>query len=80
MPKNSPHSHPPHSHPPHSQNNKELRRSTTNREIAGVCGGIAEYFDMNPSHVRLLTVLSVFFAGISPVAYLVAWALIPEET
>ena len=52
-----------------------------NRQIAGVCGGIAEYFDLDPTLVRvlyvLLSVLSVGFPG--TLVYIVLWILIPER-
>jgi len=52
-----------------------------NRQIAGVCGGIAEYFDLDPTLVRvlyvLLSVLSVGFPG--TLVYVVLWILIPER-
>jgi phage shock protein C len=48
--------------------------------IAGVCGGLAEYFDMDPTVVRLLyvivSVMSVAFPGI--LVYLILWVIIPE--
>ena len=61
---------------------KEIRRvyrSKKNRVLAGICGGIAEYFDVDPVFVRLLLVLLVLmgFAGI--ILYLVAWLIIPEN-
>ncbi|MCX6771801.1 MAG: PspC domain-containing protein [Candidatus Micrarchaeota archaeon] len=64
------------------EENKEIRRvyrSRKNRLLAGVCGGIAEYFDVDPVFVRLLLVLLVLmgFAGI--ILYLVAWLIIPES-
>ena len=58
---------------------KRVYRSKKNKILAGVCGGIAEYFDVDPVLVRLLLVLLVLmgFAGI--ILYLVAWLLIPEN-
>ncbi len=57
-----------------------LRRSRTNRMIAGVCGGIAEWMDWDPTVVRLtyvlLSVLSVAFPGI--LIYLVLWLITPQ--
>ena len=58
-----------------------LRRSMANRQIAGVCGGIGEYFGIDPTAVRvayvLLSVLSVGFPGI--LVYIILWLLIPER-
>jgi len=60
--------------------NKKLTRSRKYRMIAGVCGGLAEYFDMDPTVVRLLyvvvSVMSVAFPGI--LVYLILWLIMPE--
>jgi len=45
--------------------------------LGGVCGGVAEYFGIDPTLIRLGWVLLAFHGGI--VAYLVAWLIIPEE-
>jgi len=59
---------------------KLLRRSRKNRMIAGVCGGLAEYFDMDPTLVRLLyvigSILSVAFPG--TFVYIILWIVMPE--
>ncbi len=58
----------------------KLYRSKRNRIIAGVCGGIGEYFKVDPTLVRLLWLLiSVMSAGSGVVAYIVAWIIIPKE-
>jgi len=47
--------------------------------IAGVCGGLAEYFDIDPTIVRLLWVLFIFMGvGAGIPAYIIAWIIIPE--
>jgi len=60
---------------------KKLRRSRSDRIIAGVCGGLADYFGLSPTGVRvvyvLASILSVAFPGI--IVYLILWALIPSE-
>lgn len=56
---------------------KKLYRSTENRVIAGVCGGIAEYFDIGPTLVRLAWVLFCVLGGSGLLAYIIA-AIIPE--
>ncbi|MHB8170245.1 MAG: PspC domain-containing protein [Thermincolia bacterium] len=56
---------------------KRLYRSR-NKMIAGVCAGLAEYMGVDPTVVRLLTVLAVWFMGISIFLYLIAWIVIPE--
>jgi phage shock protein C len=60
---------------------KHLTLSATDSKIAGVCGGIAEYLDVDPTVVRLIwLVLSIVPGGIvgGVVAYLVAWIIIPK--
>lgn len=59
---------------------KNLRRSRSNRVIGGVCGGVAEYFGIDVSLVRLLTFLLVFFGGISLWVYIILWIVIPSDT
>ena len=60
---------------------RRLTRSNRNKMIAGVCGGIAEYLDMDPTLVRVLyilvSILSAAFPGI--LVYIVLWIVIPEE-
>ena len=58
---------------------KKLYRSRKNSKIAGVCGGIAEYFDVDPTIIRLLAVLTIFFGGGGIIAYIIAWIIIPLE-
>ncbi|GAI35822.1 unnamed protein product, partial [marine sediment metagenome] len=47
--------------------------------IAGVCGGIAEYFDVDSTLVRLLAVLVVLLGGAGVIAYIIAWIVIPKN-
>ena len=57
---------------------KSLYKSTTNKMICGVCGGIAEYFNIDPTLVRLAAVaLPLFSFGTPIVAYIVAAIIIP---
>jgi len=60
---------------------KRLFRSSTNRTIGGVCGGFAEYLELDVTLVRLLWILAVVFTAIFPgvIAYLLAWMLVPER-
>ena len=60
---------------------KRLYRSNTDKILAGVCGGLGEYFDVDPTLVRLLWVIvSVFMAGIGGViAYVLAWLIVPRK-
>jgi phage shock protein PspC (stress-responsive transcriptional regulator) len=47
--------------------------------IGGVCGGIAEYFDVDSTLIRLLAVLVVLLGGAGVVAYIIAWIVIPKN-
>lgn len=58
---------------------KRLYRSKTERKISGVCGGIAEYFDVDPTLIRLLWLCAIFFAGGGLFAYIVAIIVVPEK-
>jgi len=55
-----------------------LYRSKDDRIIGGVCGGLAQHLDLDPSLIRIITVLLIF-SGISPIFYLIAWLIIPSE-
>lgn len=60
---------------------KRLVRPRAERKIAGVCAGLAEYFDLDVTLVRVLWLIVTFFSGIIPgiVGYVVAWIVMPEE-
>jgi len=60
---------------------KRLVRPRTNRKIAGVCAGLAEYFDLDVTLVRVLWLLVTIFSAIifGIVGYIVAWIVMPEE-
>lgn len=58
---------------------RRLYRSRRQRMIAGVCGGIADYFGWDPTVVRLAFALSILLPGPQILAYLAAWILVPEE-
>ncbi len=58
---------------------RRLYRSVSDRYIAGVCGGVAEYFQIDPTLVRILWAISSFFGGLGFVAYLAGWIIIPEN-
>jgi phage shock protein C len=58
---------------------KRLTRSRDDRMLAGVCGGIAAYFDVDPTIVRLVAVLlGIFSAGTALLGYLIAAIIIPD--
>lgn len=50
-----------------------------NKMIAGVCAGIAEYLNIDPTIVRLLWAAATLFAGTGIILYLVAWLIIPKR-
>ncbi|MBF6099163.1 PspC domain-containing protein [Nocardia cyriacigeorgica] len=58
---------------------RRFTRSTSDKWIAGVCGGIAEYFGWNASIVRLAFVLSCLLPGPQFLVYLVLWIIIPKK-
>lgn len=59
--------------------NERLYRSTTDKFIAGVCGGLAEYFRVDPSIVRVLFVLLAFASGVGLLTYLVMCVVVPKR-
>ena len=58
--------------------NKRLYRSKNSRMLCGVCGGIAEYFDIDPTLVRLGWALFCALGGSGIIAYIIAAIIIPE--
>ena len=58
---------------------KRLYRSRTDKKIAGVCGGFAQYFGWDPVIPRILMVLLVLGAGSGLLAYVICWIVIPME-
>jgi phage shock protein C len=59
--------------------NKKLYRSQTNRMIGGVCGGVAEYFSIDPTIIRLIWVAISLMGGIGIVVYLASLFIIPNN-
>ena len=57
---------------------KKLYRSVSNRVIAGVCGGIGEYFEIDPVIIRVLFVVAALGGGFGVLMYIVLWIVIPE--
>ncbi len=57
---------------------KKLYKSQTDKKIAGVCGGIAEYFDMDSTIVRLIAVLLILGFGSGLLIYIVAALIMPD--
>jgi phage shock protein C len=58
---------------------KKLYRSRENSMLGGVCAGLADYFDVDSSLIRLATVILFFAAGTGILAYIIAWIIIPQE-
>lgn len=56
---------------------ERLYRSGRDKMIAGVCGGLAEYFQIDTTLVRLIALIALFAGGVGFLAYLVAWIVIP---
>ena len=59
--------------------NKKLYKSNSNKMIAGVCGGVAEYFGIDPTLIRLGWVLFCSLGGSGFLAYIIAAIIIPES-
>ena len=59
---------------------KRLYRSRTDRKIAGVCGGIAEYFGIDPVIVRIIGIILLLPGGLPGfVPYVIMWLIVPEK-
>jgi phage shock protein C len=58
---------------------KRLYRSRRNSMIAGVCGGLGEYLNVDPTIMRLVAVLLIFADGIGLIAYIIAWIIVPRN-
>ena len=56
---------------------KRLVRSTNDKKIAGVAAGLADYFDLDPTIIRLVWLLAILFAGTGVIAYIILWIALP---
>lgn len=56
---------------------RRIHRSATNKVIAGVCGGLGDYFNIDPVVLRVVWALSVLALGVGLLLYIVCWILIP---
>jgi phage shock protein PspC (stress-responsive transcriptional regulator) len=63
----------------HLRNYEGLRRSTTDRKIAGVAGGLGRHLNIDPTVLRVMFVVLTLFSGAGLVLYAAAWLLVPEE-
>jgi phage shock protein PspC (stress-responsive transcriptional regulator) len=59
--------------------NKKLYRSSKDKMLGGVAAGLAEYFSIDPTLVRILFVVTLFLGGTGILAYIVMWIIVPEE-
>jgi len=57
---------------------KKLVRNKSNKMIGGVCSGVADYFGVDPTVVRIVWVLLAFGAGVGILAYIACWIIMPE--
>ena len=58
---------------------KSLYRSDTNKVIGGVCGGLGEYFGIDPTAIRVVLVILMFAFGTGLLAYIIAWLVMPKR-
>ncbi|HLJ90535.1 MAG TPA: PspC domain-containing protein [Candidatus Angelobacter sp.] len=54
-------------------------RPRQGRKVAGVCAGIAEYLDLDPTLIRIVWLMCLLAGGVGLLGYLVAWIVVPEE-
>lgn len=59
---------------------KRLYRSEKDKVLGGVCGGIAEHFEVDPVLTRVIAVLLFFMSGFGFLAYFVLWIIIPKKS
>jgi phage shock protein C len=64
---------------PGSAGGKRLERKLSGRWLAGVCAGLADYSGIDVSLIRVIFAVLTLFGGVGAIAYLLAWALVPEE-
>jgi len=56
---------------------KRLMRSSRDKKLGGVCAGLADYFDLDPTIVRIVWLLAVLFAGTGLLVYVILWIALP---
>lgn len=61
------------------ENEKKRLTRSDNKMIGGVCAGIAEYLNWDPTVVRVLYVLMIFFAGFGILLYFILWLVMPKK-
>jgi phage shock protein C len=58
---------------------KKLWRSRKDRRIAGVCGGLGEYFNMDPTWIRIIFIIFLLLGGSALIIYALMWIIVPLE-
>ena len=58
---------------------RKLYRSQTNRQVAGVCGGLAEHFNLDATLIRVLFVVLAVLGGSGLIIYVAMWIIVPKE-
>ena len=58
---------------------KRLYKSSTDKKVCGVCGGISNYFDVDPTVIRLIWVIFTLVGGSGLIAYIIAAIIMPDE-
>ena len=58
---------------------KKLYKSITDKKLCGVCGGIAEYLNIDSTVIRLILILAIFFGGCGLLAYIIAALVMPNK-
>lgn len=58
---------------------KRLYKSSTDKKVCGVCGGITSYFDVDPTVIRLIWVIFTLAGGSGLIAYIIAAIIMPDE-
>ena len=61
------------------ESKKRLYKSSTDKKVCGVCGGIANYFDVDPTVIRLIWVIFTLAGGSGLIAYIIAAIIMPDE-
>ncbi len=62
-----------------SKMNKKLYRSMADKKLCGVCGGLGEYFDVDPTLIRLLWIIFTFMGGAGLLAYIICAIIVPQQ-
>ena len=58
---------------------KRLERSTENKVLGGVCAGLAQYFSVDPTLVRVIFLIALLVFGFGPLAYIILWIVMPPS-